>query len=71
LVGLCESRGCRLVDLSTSDFKAAHELIGEDVKNWLGVENAVKAFRSYGSTAPIEVEKQLKRWKEALTSEKS
>ena len=32
----------------------------------LGVENAIKAFRSYGSTAPAEVEKQLAQWEQRL-----
>jgi argininosuccinate lyase len=32
----------------------------------LGVNNALKAFRSYGSTAPAEVERQLRWWKEQL-----
>ena len=32
----------------------------------LGVANAVKAFRSYGSTAPDEVAKQLESWKTKL-----
>jgi argininosuccinate lyase len=29
----------------------------------LGVANALKAFRSHGSTAPQEVEKQLAWWR--------
>jgi len=32
----------------------------------LGVKNAVQAFQSYGSTAPVEVEKQTRIWKERL-----
>jgi argininosuccinate lyase len=66
LVGLCERRSCRLSDLSAADFAEAHPVIGPDVMSALGVDNAVKAFRSYGSTAPDEVAKQLKRWKELL-----
>ncbi len=66
LVGLCERRHCRLADLAPEDFAEAHPLIGADVKDSLGVANAVKAFRSYGSTAPAEVEKQLAGWKGRL-----
>jgi len=66
LVSLCESRQCRLVDLSPEDFTAAHPSLGGDVKNALGVANAVKAFRSYGSTAPSEVERQLTHWRAKL-----
>jgi len=66
LVSLCESRQCRLADLSPEDFTAAHPSLGGDVKNALGVANAVKAFRSYGSTAPNEVEQQLAQWRAKL-----
>lgn len=68
LVALCESRGCHLADLTAADFSAAHEAIGPDVEESLGVTNAVRAFRSYGSTAPGEVEKQLQAWKERLNT---
>ena len=64
LVGLCERRGLkRLADLSDAELAEAHPRLGPEVRGVLGVENAVKAFRSYGSTAPAEVEKQLERWK--------
>jgi len=32
----------------------------------LGVENAVAAFKSYGSTAPVEVRRQIERWRGRL-----
>lgn len=66
LVALCESRGCRLADLTSADFQAANPAIGADVQDSLGVVNAVNAFRSYGSTAPGEVMRQLERWKSRL-----
>jgi argininosuccinate lyase len=63
LVSLCEQRGVkRLSDLETEDFRKAHPGLGPGVKDVLGVANAVKAFRSYGSTAPGEVRKQIERW---------
>jgi argininosuccinate lyase len=67
LVGLCEERGCRrLADLPSEDLASALPELNGEVKNVLGVANAVRAFRSPGSTAPAEVEKQLLRWKKAL-----
>ncbi|QDV36620.1 argininosuccinate lyase [Tautonia plasticadhaerens] len=66
LVSLCESRRCRLADLPPDDLRAACPAIEEDVAGSLGVENAVKAFRSYGSTAPAEVDRQLTEWKGRL-----
>ena len=66
LVGLCERKGCRLADLSPDELAAVHTSLAGGVKDILGVTNAVGAFRSYGSTAPAEVEKQLAGWKQKL-----
>jgi argininosuccinate lyase len=67
LVQTCERRGLkRLADLSDADLTQAHPKLGVDARSVLGVENAIKAFRSYGSTAPAEVETQLTAWKMKL-----
>jgi argininosuccinate lyase len=67
LVGLCERRGLtHLADLSDAELAEAHPQLGPEVRTVLGVQKAIKAFRSYGSTAPAEVEKQLERWKQRL-----
>jgi argininosuccinate lyase len=67
LVGRCEQLGYRrLADLPDAEFARVDPLLDAKIKNVLGVANAVKAFRSTGSTAPEEVEKQLARWKELL-----
>ncbi len=68
LVAQCIAKKCRLADLSPEEFAAASPIIGADVGDSLGVANAVKAFRSYGSTAPDQVAKQLERWKARLGS---
>ena len=60
LVRECEQRKCRLADLSDD------EIGTPGVRVVLGVANALAAFKSYGSTAPAEVEKQLREWKERL-----
>jgi argininosuccinate lyase len=68
LVGLCERRGLKsLADLTDAELAEMHPKLGPEVRSVLGVENAINAFRSYGSTAPAEVEKQLERWKLALS----
>ena len=66
LVGLCERRGCRLADLSAEDFAEASPEIEPDVAGALGVENAIRAFRSHGSTAPDRVAAELERWRGRL-----
>jgi argininosuccinate lyase len=67
LVGLCERRGLkRLADCSDAELVEAHPKLGPEARKVLGVENAIKAFRSYGSTAPAEVDKQLAQWEQRL-----
>jgi argininosuccinate lyase len=63
LVGAALARGCRLADLSLDDFRAADSSLDESVYEVLGVERAIRSFRSYGSTAPAEVRKQIEKWK--------
>jgi argininosuccinate lyase len=66
LVRLCEERRCRLKDLPTEPFEAIRPGLTPGVYDILGAQNAVRAFRSAGSTAPAEVEKQLRAWRERL-----
>lgn len=66
LVALCERKQCRLADLSPDELAAAHPALADGASSALGVENAVRSFRSYGSTAPAEVDRQLARWAERL-----
>ena len=71
LVRECEQQKCRLVDLPDSHFALAigeleTSATGSAIKATLGVANALAAFKSYGSTAPAEVAKQLAEWKTKL-----
>jgi argininosuccinate lyase len=69
LVGRCVRLNLkRLIDLPDADLAAAHPELGPGVKQILGVTNAIKAFRSEGSTAPDEVRKQLAGWKSRLAA---
>jgi argininosuccinate lyase len=61
LVRECEQQKCRLADLPDARFPVP------GVKAALGVANSLSAFKSYGSTAPAEVERQLREWKERLS----
>lgn len=67
LIRLCEERGCRLADLPGEAFESIRPGLGGEVYKILGVSNALAAFRSMGSTAPAEVEKQLAAWKKQLS----
>ncbi len=66
LVGKAMKQGVPLASLPLSDFQAAHKSLDEKVFKVLGVEQALKAFVSYGSTAPQQVAQQVQLWKERL-----
>ena len=62
----CEAKGCRLADLPAGAFEAVLPGKGGAVAGVLGVPNALKAFQSYGSTAPARSTAQLAEWKGRL-----
>src|SRR5690606_22810325 len=66
LVGMAIGRGVPLAELSLDELRTAHPELDEQVYEVLGVENAIRAFVSYGSTAPAEVDRQIARWREKL-----
>jgi argininosuccinate lyase len=66
LVAVAMERGVPLAELPLADFQAAEASLDASVYDVLGVENAVRAFASFGSTAPAEVEKQIASWKAKL-----
>lgn len=67
LVRAAMSKGVRLADLSLAEFQAAHADLDDRVYEILGVDKAVAAFVSYGSSAPAEVARQIGRWKQKLS----
>lgn len=66
LVRLGEERGCRLADLPASEFDSIQADLSRAVYEVLGVPRALAAFRSYGSTAPAEVDRQTAFWRGQL-----
>ena len=66
LVALCDSRGCRLGDLSLEDFQQRCDRIADEVYGVLGTRNAVAVLRSYGSGGREPVREQLSCWRERL-----
>jgi argininosuccinate lyase len=66
LVRKALDRNARLSDLSLGEFQEVYPDLDESVYNLLGVEQAVGAMQSHGSTAPEQVREQIKLWKERL-----
>lgn len=66
LVGVAMKRDVPLAKLELAEFQAAHPALDQSVYTVLGVEQAILAFSSEGSTAPAMVAKQVALWKERL-----
>jgi argininosuccinate lyase len=66
LVRMAMNRNVRLLDLTLEEFHKVNPAIGEDVYRYLGAERVVASYRSYGSSAPEQVEQQVAAWKERL-----
>ena len=61
-----KDRDARLEDLSLDEFQQEHSGFDDRVYEVLGVEQAVDAFVSYGSTGRSEVERQIAFWHQRL-----
>ncbi|MCX7666022.1 MAG: argininosuccinate lyase, partial [Gemmataceae bacterium] len=66
LVQECETKRCRLIDLPVSRLEEICPNQGQQLRELLGVKNAIETFKSYGSTAPNQVRAQLEIWQEKL-----
>jgi argininosuccinate lyase len=68
LVRMALDRGVRLSELPLNEIQQVDSSLNEEIYQNLGVEAAIKAFVSFGSTAPVEVRKQIDSWKIRLES---
>jgi argininosuccinate lyase len=66
IVRECIRVQCKLVDLQLEGFKAFSSVIEKDVYKVLGVENCIKNYKSYSSTAPGFVKKRIAYWEKKL-----
>ena len=69
LVASALDLGVPLRQLPIEHFTAAHPTLSGSAHEILGVQAAVDAFRSYGSTNPAEVEKQWNQWQKKLSED--
>ncbi|XP_068666966.1 argininosuccinate lyase, chloroplastic [Aristolochia californica] len=61
-VALCLTKGCQLLELKLDELRSIHPVFEDDVYDYLGVENSVKKFCSFGSTGAACVAEQLDFW---------
>ena len=71
LVAAAMKLGVPLAGLPLEEFRAAHSALDESVFDILGVDRAIAAFTSYGSTNPEQVEHQLELWRERMSENES
>jgi len=69
LVASAMKHAVPLADLPLEEFQSAHDSLDKQVYDVLGVERAIQAFTSYGSTGPEQVAKQVAAWKSKLAGE--
>lgn len=68
LVAKAMKQGVPLAQLPLTEFQEAHPALDDKVFDVLGVEKAIAAFKSVGSTAPAMVATQVNAWKKRLTT---
>jgi argininosuccinate lyase len=66
-VALAEARSCGLEDLSLGELLTVSDRIDGRVFEVLSVEKSVASRRSFGGTAPENVMKQVKYWRQRLS----
>lgn len=68
IVALAEKNNCTLEQLSLEQMRMVEPQISAEIFDVLGVQNSVKSRISYGGTAPKNVQAQIARWQEILSS---
>ena len=66
LVRQATEKSATLAELSLEEFRSSEPSLDSSVYDVLGVENAIKAFQSVGSTSPELVAEQVSLWKTRL-----
>ena len=66
LVRKALDRDLTLAELPAADFQEVDPSLDGSLHDVLGVDRAIARFKSYGSTAPSEVAKQVEAWKAKL-----
>ena len=68
LVAIAKTRSVQLKDLTDAEIMSVDESLDGSIRATLGVFGAIQSYKSYGSSAPEQVAKQIQRWKTQLES---
>lgn len=68
LVGIARKRGVPLSELTDDELKSVDEQLDGAFRACLGVDGAVSAYRSFGSSQPKLVAEQIQRWAKELSA---
>lgn len=68
LVAAARKRKVPLTELTIEEIKAVDPQLDGSIRDVLGVEGAIQAYRSFGSSNPKMVEEQIRNWEKALNT---
>jgi len=68
IVRACLDRGVGLTSLSLAEFRRFSPAFQSDIFTYLAPRLSIQGKKSSGSTAPEEVEKQIRKWKKIFSS---
>jgi argininosuccinate lyase len=66
LVGLAQAEKVRLCDLTDDQLRQADSSLQGSIREVLGVEKAVQAYQSYGSSNPDQIQSRMRFWRAQL-----
>ena len=66
IVKMAEKNNCQINDLKPKDLKSLNLKLRNKIHDFLKIENSIKYKKSFGSTAPIEVRKAIKKAKKEI-----
>jgi argininosuccinate lyase len=66
IVKYCAGKGMNISDLSLAELKGFSAKLDQDIYGYLKAETSVKMKKTYGSTNPKAVEKEIAGWKNKL-----
>ncbi len=69
MVGIAKSRKVTLAELTDAEIKSVDQTLDGTIRDTLGVQGAIRSYRSFGSSHPDRVEEQVEHWRVLLDSE--
>ena len=66
LVAIAKARKVSLIELTEAEIKSVDESLDGSIRGTLGIDGAIQSYRSFGSSNPERVAKQVDRWRKLI-----